>query len=318
MEYYSDDKIIYIIQNGGEENAKIIKSRLFELDREFGYDHMTSLYVSPDNEINFRDPRSLEEIMDRLREEGGCNWDRRQTHDSLKRYMIEECYEVIDAIEKEDEEMLREELGDVLLQVYFHARLAKEEEAFDIRDVYEGICRKMINRHPHVFETRNDFSPDRVEKEWEAIKLKEKGYEKISESLNRMPKQLPALMYASRVQDKVKKAGFDFENIEQIYDKLTEEVREFIQAVETRQINDIKDEMGDLLFSIVNISRFLKIDSEEALKGATKKFTDRFAVAEKLASEEGNDLKSISCKKADEYWNLSKTMLEEDYKNEKE
>jgi tetrapyrrole methylase family protein/MazG family protein len=158
--------------------------------------------------------------MDKLRGEGGCNWDRQQTHESLKRYMIEECYEVIEAIEKNDGQMLCEELGDVLLQVYFHASIAREEELFDIRDVYEAICKKMINRHPHVFKAKNDFSPDKVEKEWEAIKLKEKGYAKTSESLKQMPKQLPALMYAARVQDKVKKAGFDFENIEQIYYKL--------------------------------------------------------------------------------------------------
>ncbi|MEL7570834.1 MAG: nucleoside triphosphate pyrophosphohydrolase [Eubacteriaceae bacterium] len=317
MEYYNENKILYIIHAGGDENANIIKTELHELDRRMKFDHMTSVYVPCDMEMNIRDMHSLEEIMDKLRSEGGCNWDRCQTHESLKRYIIEECYEVIDAIEKNDGQMLCEELGDVLLQVYFHASIAKEEELFDIRDVYEAICKKMINRHPHVFKAKNDFSPDKVEKEWEAIKLKEKGYKKTSESLIQMPKQLPALMYASRVQDKVKKAGFDFENVEQIYDKLDEELHEFIEALKQKQINDIKEEMGDLLFSIVNISRFLKIDSEEALKNATYKFIDRFAIVEELALSDGSDIKNINYEKADKYWNLSKIILKEKYKNEK-
>lgn len=317
MEYYNENKTVYIIQNGGEENANIIKTELHELDRQMKFDHMTSVYVPCDEEINLRDMNSLEEIMDKLRGKNGCNWDKQQTHQSLKRYMIEECYEVLDAIEKNDGEMLCEELGDVLLQVYFHASIAKDEELFNIRDVYEAICNKMINRHPHVFKNKSDFTPDKVEKEWEAIKLKEKGYLNTSESLKQMPKQLPALMYASRVQDKVKKAGFDFENIEQIYDKLNEELCEFIEALKKKQIYDIKDELGDLLFSIVNISRFLKIDSEEVLKNATQKFIDRFAIVEELALSHGSDIKNTDYKKADEYWNLSKIILKEKYKNEK-
>ena len=317
MEYYNEEKIVYIIKNGGEEYANITKTRLHELDRQIQFDHMTSIYVPFDNEINTRDMHTLEDIMDRLRGRGGCNWDRQQTHESLKRYMIEECYEALDAIEKNDSMMLCEELGDVLLQIYFHAQIAKEEELFDIRDIYDTICKKMINRHPHVFEVNSSLSADKVEKEWEAIKLKEKGYAKTSESLKQMPKQLPALMYAARVQDKVKKSGFDFENIEQIYDKLNEELNEFIESVKNKQIDDIKDEMGDLLFSVVNISRFLKIDSEDALKNATQKFIDRFAIVEELALSHGSDIKNTDYKKADEYWNLSKIILKEKHKNEK-
>lgn len=317
MEYYDKNKIVYIIQNGGEADAKIIKTVLYELDRHFEFDHMCSLFVPRDETYNLRDYRTLEELMDKLRSGNGCNWDKQQTHSSLKRYLIEECYEVIDAIEKNNDDMLQEELGDVLLQIYFHATIAKEEKAFELRDIFETINRKMINRHPHVFEVNKDFSPDKVESEWEAIKLKEKGYSKASESLSSMPKQLPALMYAARVQDKAKKAGFDFDHIDQVYDKLREEVGEFIEAASTMEMHCLKEELGDLLFSIVNVSRFVKLDCEDALRQATIKFIDRFSIVEEMVLSDGLNLKEIDLKKADEYWNLSKIILKEKYKNEK-
>jgi tetrapyrrole methylase family protein/MazG family protein len=317
MEYYDKNKIIYIIHNGGETDAKIIKTVLYELDRDFEFDHMSSLLIPKDETLNLRDYRTLEEVMCRLRGQNGCNWDKQQTHSSLKRYLIEECYEVLDAIEKNDSGMLEEELGDVLLQVYFHATIAKEEEDFDLRDVFETINKKMINRHPHVFKANQNFSPEKVESEWEAIKLKEKGYSTCSESLQSMPKQFPALMYAARVQDKAKKAGFDFENIDQVYDKLKEEVGEFIEAASTMGLKELKEELGDLLFSIVNVSRFLKLDCEDALRQATMKFIDRFSIVEEMVLSDGLNLKEINLKKADEYWNLSKIILKEKYKNEK-
>ncbi len=317
MEYYDKNKTVYIIQNGGEADARIKETVLYELDRNFEFDHMSSLLLFKDETLILRDYRTLEEIMGMLRGPNGCNWDKQQTHSSLKRYLIEECYEVLDAIEKNDCGMLEEELGDVLLQVYFHATIAKEDQEFDLRDIFEAINKKMINRHPHVFQTNRDFSPEKVENEWEAIKLKEKGYSKSSESLQSMPKQLPALMYAARVQDKAKKAGFDFENIDQVYDKLREEVKEFIEAASTMQIQQLKEELGDLLFSIVNVSRFLKLDCEDTLRQATIKFIDRFSIVEEMVLSDGLNLKEINLKKADEYWNLSKIILKEKYKNEK-
>jgi len=317
MDYYDENKTVYIIQNAGEEDCSVIKTELFNLDRCFEFDHMSSLYIPADEGINLRDMRSLKEIMDKLRSKDGCSWDKQQTHESLKPYIIEECYEVIDAIEKQDKNMLCEELGDVLLQIYLHAKIAEEEKIFDIRDVYEAIIKKMLNRHPHVFESKKNYTAEKVEKEWEAIKLKEKGYKNISESISKMPKHLPALIYASRVQDKAKKSGFDFENKEQIYEKLREETGEFIEAVKSEQTDYIKEELGDILFSLVNISRFVNVDSEDALKAATKKFIDRFSIVEELAAADGADIKYADYETADKYWNLSKIILKEKYKNEK-
>ncbi len=318
LEYYTAKQPVCIIKEGGEAQAQVVWTNVQEMDRIFEYDHMTSLFILPTEDINLRDCRSLAHIMKALRGEGGCNWDRAQDHQSLKKYLIEECYEVIDAIDAQDFEALCEELGDVLLQIYFHANIAREEEFFDIRDVHEGINKKMMTRHPHIFGDKRDLEAEEVKDAWEEIKRKEKGQQNVSQSLEAIPKALPALLYANRLQDKAGRAGFDFDCVEQIYAKLREETEEFISSVQQQEEKARRtEEIGDLLFSIVNIARFLKIDSEDALKRTSQKFLNRFSVVEQLALSDGYDLKALNMEKADLYWEKAKKILKEKTKDEK-
>lgn len=318
MQYYGAEKEVCILQNAGEEDAQMKWVPLEELDRAAKFDHMSSIYLLPDKKANLRDYRSLAHIMKMLRSEEGCNWDKAQDHKSLKKYLIEECYEVIDAIDQKDFDALCEELGDVLLQIYFHANIADEEDYFDIRDVHEAINKKMITRHPHVFDDKKELQPDEVKDAWEEIKRREKGQHQAIQSLRSIPTALPALLYANRLQEKAGKAGFDFENLNQIYDKLREEIEEFIAAVQTNKNREnMAEEVGDLLFSVVNAARFLKIDSEDALKQASNKFLNRFSVVEQLALSDGYEMKALDMEKAELYWEKSKKILKERIQNEK-
>ncbi len=318
LDYYGAEKKVCVIKEGGEAQAQVLWTTVGEMDRSIAYDHMSSVYLLPDEEVNLRDYRSLAQVMKKLRGKNGCNWDKAQDHESLKKYLIEECYEVIDAIDQKDFKALCEELGDVLLQIYFHANIADEEGFFDIRDVYEGINKKMITRHPHIFESRKDLEAEEVKDAWEEIKRKEKGQQNVSESLKAIPKALPALVYANRLQDKAGRAGFDFDSMDQIYDKIREETEEFIACMKANnEKTGQKEEIGDWLFSIVNLARFLKIDSEDALKSTSQKFLNRFSVVEELALSDGYEIKALDMEKADLYWEKAKKILKEKIKDEK-
>jgi len=237
--------------------------------------------------------------MERLRAENGCPWDRKQTHESLKPYLIEEAYEVISAIDSGNDDELKEELGDLLLQIVFHAQIAKEEDRFDIDDVAKTIVEKLIRRHPHVFGDVKVSGSDEVLQNWEKIK-KEEGKESIFDGV---PEGLPSLLKARRVQEKAKRVGFDWDNIEGTLDKVKEEFDELSEAIKIGKKEKISEEFGDLLFSLVNVSRFLDIDAEDSLRQTIEKFMKRLKNVEKIIKNKGSkDLKNYTLNELDEIW----------------
>lgn len=248
----------------------------------------------------------LIDIVRLLRSEGGCPWDREQTHKSIKSDFIEEVCEAIEAIDLEDTELLREELGDVLLQVVFHCRIEEEENSFKFNDVCDGICKKLIVRHPHVFGDTIVGSTDDVLKNWDSIKMTTKGQETYSDTLNSVAKSLPALMRAQKVGKRAMRAGMDFKSAEDAIACINAEKIELDEAVASGDKQKIEEELGDLLFSCVNTARHLGIDAELALKAATEKFIKRFTKTEELVSLDSLDMKELTIEQLDVYWDKAK------------
>lgn len=255
------------------------------------------------DKYNFND---LVEITRILREPGGCPWDMEQTHKSIRENFLEETYEVLEAIDTDNCELMQEELGDVLLQVTLHSDMARTDGWFDIDDVADGICQKLIIRHPHVFGEVTVNSTGDVLKNWDDIKRQTKKQRTQSEAMAAIPATYPALMKAQKVQEKAKKAGFDWQDATGAFDKIYEETAELKEALKSGVKADIEDELGDVLFSAVNVARFCGCDAETALDKATKKFMKRFAVTEKLAEERGIDMKAASLEALDELWDEAK------------
>lgn len=253
------------------------------------------------------DINDLLEIMRSLRAPGGCPWDAEQTHESIRKNLIEETYEVVEAIDKKDSGMLLEELGDLLMQVVFHAQMEDEKGVFNFDDVADGVCKKLIERHPHVFGEVEVSGVDDVLDNWDAIKRRKKGQKKGSEPMLSVPRELPALMRAAKIQQKASAVGFDWPDVSGAYDKIIEETQELRKAVESGVQDDVIEELGDLLFSVVNVSRFLKCDAEEALTAASDKFINRFIRVEQLAKENGVDMEKASLEKLDKLWDIAKT-----------
>jgi len=251
------------------------------------------------------DYKDLLDIMALLRSE--CPWDREQTHDSLKRYMIEETYEVLEQIDKKDSVKLCDELGDLLLQVVFHAQISRENGGFDMSDVITGICRKLISRHTHVFGEVKADTPERVVENWEEIKKKEKGIESHTDVLKDVPSNLPALMRSFKVQQKAARVGFDWEKIEDVIAKVDEEILELKDVYKSNNMERISDEMGDALFALVNLARFLKVQPELALTGTTNKFIKRFEYIESESLKNGRKLEEMNLEEMDELWNEAKS-----------
>lgn len=245
-------------------------------------------------------------IMRMLRAPGGCPWDSAQTHQSIKKNLIEETYEVIEAINKDDKELLCEELGDLLMQVVFHSVMEEEEGNFDFDNVSDGICKKLIERHPHIFGDVSVSGVDDVLTNWDAIKMKTKGQKKASDSMKSIPRELPALMRATKIQKKAADVGFDWDDVSGAIDKLYEEIGELKQAIENKDEANISEELGDLLFSAVNVSRFVKVDAEEALTSSSDKFLSRYLDVERLAEERNIDMKASSIEVLDELWDEAK------------
>lgn len=251
-----------------------------------------------------------------LRSPGGCPWDRKQTHESIKKNFIEETYEVVEAINKADAEGLKEELGDVLLQVAMHSEMESEKGSFDFNDVVNDICKKLVVRHPHVFGDAAAQSSDEALQNWDQVKLKTKGMKKQGEAMIKVQREFPALMRAQKVQEKAAKAGFDWDDINGAVDKLHEEIDELETALAAGVGKDIEEEFGDVLFSCVNVSRFIGADSEEALTASTDKFIKRYLLVEKLAADEGLDMKTASIEELDKLWNKAKIIIAEKAKTE--
>src|SRR3990172_6465355 len=217
----------------------------------------------------------LVEIMARLRGEQGCPWDRKQTKDSLKPYLIEEAYEVLEALEEKDPLKLKEELGALLYQILFHAQISKEEGEFDIEDILTAGSEKMVRRHPHVFGDKKAEDADEVLRQWEAIKKIEKGEERKS-ILEGVPPHLPALLRAHQLQARAARVGFDWEHADQVFSKVIEEMKEFEEAFRAKDRRGMEDELGDLLFALVNIGRFIEVNPEDALRKSISRFISRF------------------------------------------
>lgn len=246
----------------------------------------------------------LLEIMARLRGDQGCPWDKQQTHHSLVKYLIEESYEVAESVAASDDPALVEELGDVLLQVVFHAQIASEENRFTIADVLDKICEKMLRRHPHVFEDATAQTPEDVLRRWESDKQKEKeGRESILEGI---PRTLPGLMRAQRMQDRASWVGFDWEDFEQVLDKFDEEWREFRHACKKGDRTKIEIELGDLFFALVNIARLLGLDAEHCLTQTIDKFQSRFGYIERRLRNSGRDIHHSTLEEMDQLWDEAK------------
>ena len=262
--------------------------------------------------FEFKEKYGIEDllkIMEILRGPGGCPWDAEQTHESIKKGFIEETYEVIEAINKKDNELLQEELGDVLLQVVFHAEIEKELGTFDFSDVTDGVCKKLVERHPHVFGEVKVSSTDEVLSNWDDIKRKSKGQKTQGSSMLKVPKELPALMRAQKLQSKAKKAGFDWDDMSGALDALESEIKELKSAIAEKEADAIEDEFGDVLFSCVNVARFIDVDAEEALTRSNDKFMSRYLVVEKLATERGIDMKNTPIEELDKLWDEAKNIL---------
>ena len=242
----------------------------------------------------------LVKIMEILRGEGGCPWDREQTHKSIRNDLIEETYEVIEAIDTENPTLLREELGDVLLQVVFHARISEEEKTFCIDDVTDEICRKLIHRHPHVFADVVADTSEEVLKNWENIKSDEKSRKTVTDKLKAVPPMLPALMRATKVGKKA--ACFDFPEVSDVMDKMSEEFVEVSEAIEEGDQAHIHEEIGDLLLTITSLCRKLDVSAEDALRDATDKFINRFARIEEALLADGKTFSEVSLADLDKMW----------------
>ena len=248
--------------------------------------------------------QDLIELVDILRGEDGCPWDKVQTHSSIKNAIVEESYEVLDAIEKNDYKAMTEELGDVLFQVIFHASIEKNNGKFTLEDIITGIYNKMVFRHPHVFQKENNKveTVNDVLNNWDEIKRKEKNIETYTDELKSVAIALPALVRANKIQNKAGKLGFDFEKIEDVFKKVKEELGEVKEEYKKNDRDNLEKEVGDLLFSCVNVARFLKINPEEALNKSTEKFINRFGKIEEEAKKQGRDFKELSLDEKNEIW----------------
>jgi tetrapyrrole methylase family protein / MazG family protein len=247
----------------------------------------------------------LVKIMHQLRSPGGCPWDAEQTHESLKRYLLEECYEVIEAIDKNDPDHLKEELGDLMLQPVFHAAIAAEKGEFTIDDVLDTVCEKLIHRHPHVFGDQVVKTASEQVENWERIKKKEKGEERKS-ALAGVPPHLPALMKAQKLTEKAARVGFDWEHVDQVFAKVLEELHELEETMVEGDQARMEAELGDLLFAIVNLGRFLSLNPEQALGKTIGRFTTRFAYVEETIHAGGRQMKDATLQEMDLLWEEAK------------
>jgi tetrapyrrole methylase family protein / MazG family protein len=309
MERLPDDYEVYIVTAAGSKNEIIEKVPLFELDRRVTINNLTSVYIPPvkDEQILLKNFSKLREIIAELRGPNGCPWDKEQTHESLKKYLIEETYEVIEAIDSGDIDHLIEELGDVLLQVMLHAQIGEDEGYFSIDEIIEVLSAKMIRRHPHVFGNVKATCSEEVLQNWQEIKKKEKG-ETATSLLEGVSKSLPNLIRAYELQKKAAKVGFDWQEITPALEKVKEELQEFEdELIGTNEHKLLaKKEFGDLLFAFVNVARFLDIHPEEALFETNEKFIRRFQYVEKKVKESGRAFTEHTLESLDRYWDEAK------------
>jgi tetrapyrrole methylase family protein/MazG family protein len=306
LEIYPPEHRVKMVRNAGTRECVVQEFELCELDRrEYSFADMIFVPALSHSTVPGHHLEELRRIMARLRSEDGCPWDREQTHESLRPYLLEETYEVLGAIDEGDEHKLAEELGDLLLQIVFHAQIATEEGRFSLSEPIRLINEKMIRRHPHVFGDVSVADSQEVLSNWQVIKEQERGESKGG-FLDSITKGLPALLEAAKVQLRAREIGFDWPTIDGAMDKVDEELRELQEARCSGQQDLIAEELGDLLFAVVNVSRFLNVEPETALRLATRKFRLRFAEVERLADQRGINLKLSDLTQLDELWNEKK------------
>ena len=307
MEVWGDVHEIVVVRGAGiPEHELVERVALSELDHHPDwFDHLTSVFVPGGAGIK-HELHELEAIMRTLRSEDGCPWDREQTHESLTPYLIEEAYEVKEAVDNKDDASLVDELGDVLLQVVFHATMAEEDGYFEMSDIIDAVCSKMIRRHPHVFGDVQVKNSDDVLVNWQAIKDEEKKNKSIAESMKSVTTSLPGLIRAQKVQKKASDVGFDWENASQALAKIHEELSELEQAIENKDENHIAEEMGDLLLIVSNVARLLGLDAEQSLLDATQKFITRFEYVESELAKNSENPAPQLMERMEELWQESK------------
>ncbi|NUK32024.1 nucleoside triphosphate pyrophosphohydrolase [Parageobacillus sp. VR-IP] len=310
MEQLPDDYPVYIVTAAGSKEERVTKVPLYELDRVATLNNLTSVYVPPvrDEKLLYHRFETLRRVIATLRGPNGCPWDRKQTHASLKRYLLEETYELFEAIDDHDDDHMIEELGDVLLQVMLHAQIGEDEGMFSIDDVIRGITEKMIRRHPHVFGNVTVESAEQVVENWQRIKEKEKetNDEPVS-LLADVPKSLPGTLKAYELQKKAAKVGFDWDDVEPMWEKVAEEIAEFQQeAAKLHDRSRLISEFGDILFALINVARYYDINPEEALHIVNQKFYRRFSYIEEQARKSGRAITSFSLAELDRFWEEAK------------
>jgi tetrapyrrole methylase family protein/MazG family protein len=308
--HYPDDHQVVLVRAAGTPGRETIDRRpLLAIDRDQFADHLTSLWVPALAPLQaLREPQTLQEIMARLRAPDGCPWDREQTHDTLRRYLLEETYEALQALDAGDPAALEEELGDLLLQIVFHAQIADEAGQYDLGDVVAGICGKMIRRHPHVFGEVSAKDAAAVLRNWEALKRAERaGKDQAHTSmLDGVPAAMPALAYSQAVQARAARVGFDWPDVQGVLDKVAEEAAEVAGATSQAER---EEEFGDLLFVLVRLADRLGVNAEDALRAANQKFRTRFATMEAQASAAGKSLEDYDPSGLDSLWNEAKRAL---------
>ncbi|MED0675137.1 tetrapyrrole methylase family protein / MazG family protein [Aneurinibacillus thermoaerophilus] len=313
MEVYPDDFPVTVVTAAGVAGQeKITTVPLYELDRLNEYSNLTIVYVPPteeDQTLN-RQFWRLREIVAILRSPEGCPWDREQTHQSIRKNLIEETYEVLETIDDNDPEALCEEMGDLLLQIMLHSQMAEEDGYFTVRDVIEDLNKKLIRRHPHVFGNSEAENAEEALQNWKDIKEKEKREKgkEVASLLDGVPRDLPALYKAYKYQKKAAEVGFDWDKLSDVLDKVKEELEELNEA---QTLEHRREELGDLLFVIVNVARFMKIDPEEALALTNKKFYSRFSYIEEKLREAGKTFADTTLEEMESWWQEAKTKKKE-------
>ena len=303
MDCYPEQTQIYVLEPGGDVRT----CSLVELDRLATYDHRLSVLVPAQRELTKLERYGfdeLERVIAILRAPGGCPWDRKQTHQTLRTNLVEEAYEAVDAIDREDMDALYDELGDVLLQIVLHAQIAREHGDFELRDVTSAITHKMITRHVHVFGQARAETAEEVLSLWQEVKKSERHQKTQAEAMRSVTRSLPALMRAEKVQKRAADVGFDWDDARAAFGKIGEEAQELLRAVETGE--GVEDEAGDLLFAAVNVLRLLKLDPEIALNRATDKFVSRFARMEEWILADGKKPSEMTLAEMDIYWDRVK------------
>lgn len=308
MEKYPEDYPVTIVTAAGSSDEVLRIVRLYELDRAAEVNNLTTIYVPPaeDQMDRLKEWQTFRSIVSRLRSPEGCPWDREQTHESLRPYLIEEAHELLQAIEEEDDEAIAEELGDVLLQVFLHAQIGQDNGYFQLEDVLAAVSAKMIRRHPHVFGDAIADTADEVVSNWQAIKAQEKP--QTASILDGQERFSSSLITSYNYQKKAAKVGFSWSDADGAWEKFQEELQEFQEEAAKGSTERQLDELGDLLFTLVNIARFYQLSPEQAMVHANQKFRQRFAHVEKRVNEGTGNFSDYALEQLDEFWNEAKTL----------